>query len=84
MHVQEFSSDYVSGTGIPLTKWVCAGNAKSLPKGLCQFTLPLSVDENSCCSTSTVALDIICILNFCHFGKYEMVSGWGFNLNFPY
>lgn len=59
---------------------VCAGNAKSLPQGLCQLTLPLAVDENSHCSASTLVLDIICILNFCHFDKYEMVSCWGFNL----
>lgn len=46
---------------------VCAGNAKSLPQGLCQLTLPLAVDENSHCSASTLVRDIICILNFCHF-----------------
>lgn len=63
---------------------VCAGNAKSLPKGLCQFILPLGVNENSHCSTSTLALDKICILNFFDFSRYEMVSGWGFNWNFLY
>lgn len=31
---------------------VCAGNTKSFPKELCQFTLALAVDESSHCSAS--------------------------------
>lgn len=45
---------------------------------------PAAVGESSPCSAAAPAPDALCRSDFYHFGKCEMLSGWGSNLSFPY
>ena len=47
------------------------------------FACPLAVNENSCCSTSSSAFDVIAVFYFSHSNKGVVVPHCCFNLKFP-
>ena len=45
-----------------------------LPKCLYHFASPLAINENSCCSTSSSAFDVVSVLNFGNSNRCVVVS----------